>query len=77
MHILEAHTIVHGAFAAETGLHTIPPAMVGADKANDKLPSGIEAREADRGHHRFRAAGMEGYFVETGNTLQKLHVVGD
>src|SRR2546428_3485985 len=50
MEVLERETVVEVALATQSGLHAVPPSVVGPRKTHDELPAGIEAGQAHRRH---------------------------
>ena len=62
---------------ADARLHVAPPAMIGAAEPHQMRTAGVVTRQPHRLHHGFGARHVEGDFVEAGNLLQELHVLGD
>ena len=73
--VLEGEAVVEGPLAAETRLHPVPPAVIGAGEAHDELAAGVEARQPYRGHHRLGAAHVEGHLVEARDTPEQRDVL--
>ena len=76
-HVLERIGLVRRHRIADARLHVAPPAVIGAAEAHQVRAARVVARQPHRLHHRLGARHVERHFVESGNLLQALHVVGD
>ncbi len=60
---LERQHVVRLALVPGKRLDTVPPAVVGTGELDDHLATRVEARQANRTHHRFGATHVERHFV--------------
>jgi len=58
--VLECEDVGHGALRARSGLHAVPPSVVGADELDDQGALGVEAGQAHGAHHGLGARAVEG-----------------
>ena len=77
MEVLERETVVEVALATQSGLHAVPPSVVGPRKTHDELPAGIEAGQAHRRHDRFGSAHVKRDLVEARHRFELGRVLGD
>ena len=75
MHVTQSVGGVCRHWVSGTGLHLVPPAMVGTTKADDVAAPGVVARKAHRLHHCFGARHVERHLIQAGNLAQPLQVV--
>src|SRR5215472_3020092 len=74
VHVLQREAVDKGPLATEAGLHAVPPAVVCPGEAHDESTPRVEARKANRGHHRLGAAAVEGDLVELREAAEDLDV---
>ena len=77
VHVLQRIGVRRRDGIADSGLHVLPPAVVGAAEADQVRTPRVIAREAHRLHHRLGAGHVERNLVQPGNFAQATRVVRD
>ena len=76
-HVLEWENVGDLTLVARSGLHAVPPAVVGAGEGDHELAPRVERGESDRAHDGLGARHVERHLVELGHRLDHREVLAD